>query len=73
MQWMNALGPSHVLVGFSVNPGQTNFMTIGQAVQAWNAVKSAYPGTLGVFDWRTDWDAAQGWVFGQQMKPLVNP
>ncbi|WP_208455089.1 AbfB domain-containing protein [Burkholderia gladioli] len=73
VQWMNALGPSHVVVGFSVNPGQTNFMTIGQAVQAWNAVKSAYPGTLGVFDWRTDWDAAQGWVFGQQMKPLVNP
>lgn len=72
-QWMSALGPNRVVLGLSVNPGQTNYMTIAQATQTWNAVRSAYPATLGVFDWRTDWDSAQGWVFAVQMKPIVNP
>ncbi len=71
--WMTLLGPSHVVVGFGVNPGVTNYMSIGQATSTWNAIKAAYPATLGVFDWQIDTDYAQGWPFANQMKPLVNP
>ena len=71
--WMSLMGPAHVVVGFGVNPGVTNYMTIDQATSTWNAVKASYPATLGVFDWQIGTDLAQGWVFAGQMKPLVNP
>ncbi|WP_293913058.1 AbfB domain-containing protein [Deinococcus sp.] len=69
--WMDLLGPSHVMVGFGVNNDLLNYWKIEGAVSAFKAVKAQYPGTVGAFDWRLDWDAAQGYPFAKQFAPLV--
>ena len=75
VQWMNAMGPNHLVVGFGVNPDPNvaNYWTINNATNAWSAVKAAYPATLGAFDWEIGMDSSLGWQFAGQMKPLVNP
>jgi hypothetical protein len=70
-QWVSSLGVSNVVVGFGVNPNQTNYMTIDQAVATWKEIRSKYPTLRGVFDWQIHNDEAQGWVFATEVGPLV--
>lgn len=71
-QWVQALGQSHVVIGFGVD-NQTNYMTIDEAVSTWNQIVSTYPDIRGVFDWKIDTDEGQRWAFADTMGPLVNP
>ncbi len=70
-QWVSLVGESHVVVGFGVNPNQPNYMTIDQAVATWKEIKSQHPALRGVFDWEVRNDEAQGWVFANNVGPLV--
>lgn len=70
-EWVSLLGAEHVVVGFGVNPGQPNYMTIDQAVATWDAVKKAHPNIRGAFDWAINTDEAQGWVFAEKVGPRI--
>jgi hypothetical protein len=70
-EWVGLVGAEHLVVGFGVNPGVTNYMTIEQAVSTWNRVEANYPTIRGGFVWQIHTDEAQGWVFPQQVGPLI--
>jgi hypothetical protein len=70
-EWVGLVGAEHLVVGFGVNPGVTNYMTIEQAVSTWNRVEANYPNIHGGFVWQIHTDEAQGWVFPQQVGPLI--
>ena len=70
-RWVSALGVSHVVVGFGVNPGVRNYMTIDQAVATWKELRNKYPDLRGVFDWQIHKDEALGWAFANNVGPLV--
>jgi chitinase len=72
-QWITLLGASKFVVGFGVWDNQANYMTIPQAVSAWQAVRAMTPTTRGAFDWQIDVDYGTGWPFALQVGPLVNP
>ena len=71
-KWTAALGPEHVVVGFGVNPGFANYMTIDQAASVWTSLRASYPTLLGAYDWKVDTDRAQEWAFAARMAPLVS-
>ncbi|MCW7538784.1 glycosyl hydrolase family 18 protein [Aquabacterium sp. A7-Y] len=70
--WVRLLGARRVVVGFGVAPA-ANYMTIHQAVEAWNRVKARHPDLRGAFDWQIHTDESQGWPFANTLQPLVNP
>ncbi|AKJ30197.1 glycosyl hydrolase family 18 protein [Caldimonas brevitalea] len=70
--WVQLLGAERVVVGFGV-AAATNYMTIDQAVDAWQRVKAQYPQLRGGFDWQIHTDESQGWPFATRMKPLIQP
>jgi hypothetical protein len=70
-EWVGLVGAEHLVVGFGVNPGVTNYMTIEQAVSTWNRVEANHPTIRGGFVWQIHTDEAQGWVFPQQVGPLI--
>ena len=69
--WMDLLGPSKVVVGFGVNNELNNYWTVGSAVDTFRELEARYPEVRGVFDWRLDWDARDGYPFARQLGPLV--
>ncbi|HYF65604.1 MAG TPA: hypothetical protein VD886_22440, partial [Herpetosiphonaceae bacterium] len=70
-EWVGLVGAEHLVVGFGVNPGVTNYMTIEQAVSTWNRVEAAHPTIRGGFVWQIHTDEAQGWPFPLQVGPLI--
>lgn len=70
-EWVNLLGPTHVMVGFGINPSLPNYMSKAQAIDAWTRVEAANPGIRGGFDWETGTDEAQGWPFANGVAPLI--
>lgn len=69
--WMNLLGPDHVVVGYGVSPSLPDYWSVGSAEQSFRGVKAAYPSVRGVFDWRLDWDARDGYPFARTLAPIV--
>ena len=69
--WIDLLGPENVVVGFGVNDERDNYWKIDAVVEAFKKVKAQYPNVKGVFDWRLDWDAQQGYPFARRLAPLV--
>jgi hypothetical protein len=59
------------VVGFGINPGVTNYMTVDQAVSAWNRVEASHPTIRGGFVWQIHTDEPQGWVFPNRLGPLI--
>jgi hypothetical protein len=70
-EWVGLVGAEHLVVGFGVNPGVTNYMTIEQAVSTWNRVEAAHPTIRGGFVWQIHTDEVQGWPFPLQVGPLI--
>ena len=70
-EWVNLLGPTHVMVGFGINTSLPNYMTQAQAIDAWTRVEAAHPTIRGGFDWETGSDEAQGWPFANGVAPLI--
>ncbi|CAA9557325.1 MAG: CBM32, partial [uncultured Truepera sp.] len=64
--WMDLLGPQHVVVGFGVNNELNNYWAVGSAVDTFKKLEARYPNVRGVFDWRLDWDARDGYPFARQ-------
>jgi hypothetical protein len=70
-EWVGLLGAEHVVVGFGINAGVTNYMTRQQAIDTWNQVKANHPAIRGAFDWEIGTDETQGWPFANGVGPLV--
>lgn len=70
-EWVNLLGPTHVVVGFGINTSLPNYMTQAQAIESWNRVEAANPTIRGGFDWETGSDETQGWPFANGVAPLI--
>ena len=70
-EWVGLLGAEHVVVGFGINAGVTNYMTRQQAIDTWNQVKANHPAIRGAFDWEIGTDETQGWPFANGVAPLV--
>ena len=71
--WTGLLGADHVVVGFGVNAGVTNYMTQQEASDTWTALVAASPTLLGAFDWQINTDIAQGSPFAEGVALLINP
>jgi chitinase len=71
--WVSLLGPTHVVVGFGIDAGVTNYMTKDEAISTWNAVEAATPTILGAFDWQINTDLAQGSPFAEGLALVINP
>ena len=69
--WVGLLGAEHVLVGFGVNAGLEHYWTLDSAAATFRRARARFPGLRGVFDWRLDWDARQGYPFARRFGPLV--
>lgn len=69
--WMGLMGPQNVVVGFGVNNELNNYWKIDSAVNTFETLEARYPDVKGVFDWRLDWDARDGYPFAKQLGPLV--
>ena len=70
-EWVGLLGAEHVVVGFGINAGVTNYMTRQQAIDTWNQVKANHPSIRGAFDWEIGTDETQGWPFANGVAPLL--
>ena len=69
--WMALMGPQNVVVGFGVNNELNNYWKIDSVVDTFKKLEARYPQVKGVFDWRLDWDAQDGYPFAKQLGPLV--
>jgi chitinase len=69
-QWVSALGPTHVVIGFGVD-NAANYMTPAQAADTWNQLAITYPTLGGAFDWNASTDETQGWPFADTVAPLA--
>ncbi len=69
--WMALMGPQNVVVGFGVNNELNNYWKIDSVVDTFKKLEARYPQVKGVFDWRLDWDARDGYPFAKQLDPLV--
>jgi chitinase len=69
--WTELLGPEHVVVGFGVHGGLKHYWTVDSAAAAFQQVRAHFPAIRGVFGWRLDWDARQGYPFARRFGPLV--
>ncbi|WP_437958827.1 glycosyl hydrolase family 18 protein [Sorangium sp. So ce119] len=69
-QWVDLLGPTHVVVGFGIADDQY-YMSIDEAIPTWNEVEGNHPALRGVFDWQIHNDESQGWPFADRIGPLV--
>ena len=69
--WMELMGPKNVVVGFGVNNELNNYWKIDSVVDTFKTLEARYPQVKGVFDWRLDWDARDGYPFAKQLGPLV--
>ncbi|MBA3468891.1 MAG: hypothetical protein H0T53_04525 [Herpetosiphonaceae bacterium] len=70
-EWVGLVGADHLVVGFGINPGVTNYMTVEQAISAWNQVEANHPTIRGGFVWQIHTDEPQGWVFPLRLGPLI--
>lgn len=70
-EWVNLLGPTHVMVGLGINTSLPNYMTKAQAIDTWTRVEAANPTIHGGFDWETGTDETQGWPFANGVAPLI--
>jgi hypothetical protein len=70
-EWVGIVGESHLVVGFGINPGVANYMTVQQAMDAWNRVEARHPAVRGGFVWQIHTDETQGWPFPNQVGPLI--
>ena len=69
--WMDLMGPENVVVGFGVNNELNNYWKIDSVVDTFKTLEARYPNVKGVFDWRLDWDARDGYPFARRLGPLV--
>lgn len=69
--WMDLMGPQNVVVGFGVNDELNNYWKIDLVVDTFKTLEPRYPDVKGVFDWRLDWDARDGYPFARRLGPLV--
>ncbi|HEY1015927.1 MAG TPA: discoidin domain-containing protein [Herpetosiphonaceae bacterium] len=70
-EWVGLVGADHLVVGFGINPGVANYMTVEQAIDAWNRVEANHPAIRGGFVWQIHTDETQGWVFPTRVGPLI--
>lgn len=61
---------SKVVVGFGMED-MANYSSIGEILTAWRAIEREFPAIRGAFLWQHKTDFDRGWVFANQLVPLV--
>jgi hypothetical protein len=68
-QWVDALGPTKVMLGLSAN--YSNGPSMSDCIREWNAAVSAHPQLRGTFCWNAQTNLAGGNAWGSTMKSLL--
>lgn len=61
---------SRIVVGFGMEDA-ANYSSMEQILAAWRAIQREFPSIRGAFLWQHRTDADRGWVFADQLAPLV--
>ena len=61
---------SKIVVGFGMEDA-ANYSSMKQILAAWRAIEREFPTIRGAFLWQHRTDADRGWVFADQIAPLV--
>lgn len=61
---------SRIVVGFGMEDA-ANYSSMEQITAAWRAIQREFPTIRGAFLWQHRTDADRGWVFAEQLAPLV--
>lgn len=70
-EWVTRMGDqARVGVGFGL-ANAANYSSLAQVTTAWKALVAKYPNLRGAFNWDMPTDENQGWLFANQVAPLV--